>query len=250
MNIVENILISQPQPLTSLYTEIINKYNVNIDFNQFFKVEPVSVREFRAQKTNILDFTAIVFTAKSTIDSFFDLCEQMRIEVPETMKYFCSTEAIALYLQKHIVYRKRKIFFGDGTIQSIVTAIGTKHKDENFLLALADSSKTSLHRLFLKSKLKHSTAVFLKTIYSDLSQIDLHKYELLVFYSPADIKSLFESYPEFEQKDIKIITFGPNTAKEAKAAKLATYINAPTPECPSVSKALEMYLENKRNSNR
>ncbi len=246
MNKVEKILISQPQPLNSPYTDIINKYGVQIDFNQFFKVEPVSIREFRAQKVNIPDFTAVVFSAKSTIDAFFAICEQLRYEVPETMKYFCTTEAIALYLQKHIVYRKRKIFYGDGTIQSIVTAIGTKHKDENFLLALADSSKTSLHRLFVKSKLKHSSAVFIKTLYADLKALNLKNYDLLVFYSPADVRSLYESYPEFVQGDTRIITFGPSTAKEAKSAKLATLINAPTPECPSVSKALEMYLEQER----
>ena len=243
---VNNILISQPAPQNSSpYSEIISKYGVNIDFQPFFKVEPLTAKEFRAQKINILDYTAIVFTARTTIDAFFRLCEELRITVPETMKYFCVSEAIALYLQKHIVYRKRKIFFGNGTTASIVDSIGTKHKDENFLLATADTNKADLHKLFVKAKLKHESAVFIKTINSDLSQLDLSKYQMLVFYSPSDINSLQENFPEFEQKDLMFATFGPTTAKAMKAAKLNTTITAPTPEAPSIAKALTLFFEKK-----
>ena len=243
---VNNILISQLAPQNSSpYSEIISKYGVNIDFQPFFKVEPLTAKEFRTQKINILDYTAIVFTARTTIDAFFRLCEELRITVPETMKYFCVSEAIALYLQKHIVYRKRKIFFGNGTTASIVDSIGTKHKDENFLLATADTNKADLHKLFVKAKLKHESAVFIKTINSDLSQLDLSKYQMLVFYSPSDINSLQENFPEFEQKDLMFATFGPATAKAMKAAKLNTTIIAPTPEAPSIAKALTLFFEKK-----
>ncbi len=243
---VKNILISQPAPQNSSpYSDIIAKFGVNVDFHPFFRVEPLSAKEFRLQKINILDFTAIVFTARTTIDAFFRLCEELRITVPETMKYFCVSEAIALYLQKHIVYRKRKIFFGNGTAASIIDSIGQKHKEENFLLATADSNKADLHKLFVKAKLKHDSAVFIKTINSDLSQLDLKKYQIVVFYSPSDVNSLQENFPEFEQKDLMIATFGPATAKAVKAAGLETTIAAPTPEAPSIAKALTLFLEKK-----
>ena len=243
---VKNILISQPAPQNSSpYSDIIAKFGVNVDFHPFFRVETLSAKEFRLQKINILDFTAIVFTARTTIDAFFRLCEELRITVPETMKYFCVSEAIALYLQKHIVYRKRKIFFGNGTAASIIESIGQKHKEENFLLATADSNKADLHKLFVKAKLKHDSAVFIKTINSDLSQLDLKKYQIVVFYSPSDVNSLQENFPEFEQKDLMIATFGPATAKAVKAAGLETTIAAPTPEAPSIAKALTLFLEKK-----
>ncbi len=243
---VKNILISQPAPQNSSpYADMISKHGVNIDFQPFFKVEPLSAKEFRLQKINILDFTAIVFTARTTIDAFFRLCEDLRITVPETMKYFCVSEAIALYLQKHIVYRKRKIFFGNGTAASIIDSIGQKHKDENFLLATADTNKADLHKLFVKAKLKHDSAVFIKTINSDLSQLDLKKYQIVVFYSPSDINSLQENFPGFEQKDLMFATFGPATAKAVKEAGFEANIMAPTPEAPSIAKALSLYLEKK-----
>ncbi len=243
---VTNILISQPVPQNnSTYADIIAKHGVNIEFRPFFRVEPLTAKEFRAQKINILDYTAVVFTARTAIDAFFGLCEELRITVPETMKYFCISEAIALYLQKHIVYRKRKIFFGNGTSTSIIESIGQKHKDENFLIATADSNKADLHKLFLKAKLKHESAVFIKTINSDLSDLDLTKYQMLVFYSPMDLKSLQENFPDFEQKEMLFATFGPTTAKAMKAAKLETAIVAPTPEAPSIAKALSLFFEKK-----
>ena len=243
---VKNILISQPAPQNSSpYSDIISKHGVNIDFQPFFKVEPLTAKEFRLQKINILDFTAIVFTARTTIDAFFRLCEELRITVPETMKYFCVSEAIALYLQKHIVYRKRKIFFGNGTAASIIDSIGAKHKEENFLLATADTNKADLHKLFVKAKLKHDSAVFIKTINSDLSQLDLEKYQIAVFYSPSDVNSLQENFPEFEQKELMFATFGPATAKAVTTAGYQANIMAPTPEAPSIAKALALYLEKK-----
>ncbi|MEF9930741.1 MAG: uroporphyrinogen-III synthase [Bacteroidales bacterium] len=243
---ISNILISQPAPASnSPYAELISKYGLNIDFKPFFRVEPLNAKEFRAQKINILDFTAIVFTARTTIDAFFHLCEELRINVPETMKYFCNSEAIALYLQKHIIYRKRKIFFGNGTTASIIETIGIKHKDENFLLATTDNLKGDIHKLFTKAKLKHDSAAFIKTINANLSDVDLTKYQLLVFYSPSDIKSLIENFPEFKPKGLHFATFGTSTAKAMKAAKLKSTIIAPTPQAPSIAKALSLYFEKK-----
>jgi len=243
---IKNILISQPSPTKgSPYTEVITKYGVNVDFTPFFTVEPIPIRDFRTQKVNILDYTAIVFTSRSAIDAFFKICEELRLVVPETMKYFCQSEAIALYLQKYIVYRKRKIFFGNGTVSSLIECIGTKHKGENFLIACTDSLKADLHKLFVKAKLKHGSAVFVRTINSDISNIDLKKYQMIVFYSPADIKSLQENFPDFEQKDMLFATYGSTTAKAMKAAKLKTEIMAPTPEAPSIAKLLLLYFDKK-----
>lgn len=243
---IKNILISQPQPQNSSpYTEIISKYGVNIDFRPFFKMEPLTAKEFRTQKINILDFSAIVFTARTTIDAFFHLCEELRVAVPETMKYFCVSEAIAFYLQKYIVYRKRKIFFGNGTQSSIIDAIGTKHKDEKFLIATADNNKNDVHKLFSKTKFKFDSAVFVKTTNNDLSDLTLSKYQMTVFYSPSDVKSLLENLPDFKQGDLQIATFGPATAKAVKEAGLEIAIMAPSPQVPSIAKALELYLEKK-----
>jgi uroporphyrinogen-III synthase len=243
---IKNILISQPPPANgSPYTDLISKYKLQIDFIPFFKVEPLVAREFRMQKVNILDHTAIVFTARGAIDSFFKLCEELRITVPETMKYFCVSEAIALYLQKYIVYRKRKIFFGNGTNASIVDIIGTKHKDEKFLLCVADTCKADLHKIFVKNKLKHSSAVIVKTVYSDLSSLNIGNYDMLVFYSPSDIKSLQENFPDFKQNGIQFATFGQTTLKALKSAKLISTVIAPTPEAPSIAKALSNYFEEK-----
>ena len=161
---VKKILISQQQPMTaSPYASIAEKFGVEMDFKPFFKIEPLTSREFRAQRINILDHTAIVFSARTTIDAFFHLCEELRVKVPETMKYFCTTEAVANYLQKHIVYRKRKIFFGDGTPNSIIGLIGSKHKGENFLIATAESSsKDAVTKIFETQKFSFATAVFVK----------------------------------------------------------------------------------------
>ena len=244
---IDNVLISQPAPQNnSPYSEIISKYGVNIDFFPFFKVEPLSAKEFRLQKINILDYTAIVFTAKTTIDAFFKLCEELRITVPETMKYFCNSEATAVYLQKHIVYRKRKIFFGNGSLQSIIELIGSKHKEEKFLIATADNGGgADITKLFGQTKYKHDSAAFIKTIYSNLNEIDFSKYQMVVFYSPSDIKSLLENFPEFKQDNLKIATFGPATAKAVNEAGLEAIINAPTTQAPSIAKALQLYFDEK-----
>ena len=179
---VKKILISQQQPKTaSPYASIAEKFGVEMDFKPFFKIEPLTSREFRAQRINILDHTAIVFSARTTIDAFFHLCEELRVKVPETMKYFCTTEAVANYLQKHIVYRKRKIFFGDGTPESIIGLIGTKHKDEKFLIATSGTSgKDAVTKIFETQKYAFETAVFVQPVSQDIKDVDLHSYDLIV----------------------------------------------------------------------
>lgn len=241
---VKKILISQQPPkAASPYTSIAEKYGAEMDFRQFFKMETLTSREFRAQRINILDHTAIVFSSRTVIDAFFQLCEELRIKVPETMKYFCTTEAVANYLQKHIVYRKRKIFFGDGTPDSIIGLIGTKHKGENFLIATsASSGKDAVTRIFETQKFAFETAVFVKPVSQDVKDVDLHSYDAVVFFNPADVKSLYENHPDFQQGDVKFLSYGKSIVKAMEEAGLAIEISAPTPEAPSVAKALELYL--------
>ena len=241
---VKNILISQQQPQTaSPYTSIAEKFGVNFDFVPFFKNEPLSSREFRAQRINILDHTAIVFSARTTIDAFFQLCEELRVKVPETMKYFCTSEAVANYLQKHIVYRKRKIFFGDGKPESILGLISAKHKGEKFLIATASSTgKDAVTKVFETSPYSFETAVFVKHVSQDIKALDLHAYDIVVFFNPADVKSLYENQPEFKQENIKFVAYGKSVVGAMNEAGLTIEISAPTAEAPSVAKALEIYL--------
>ena len=241
---IKKILISQQQPMTaSPYTVIAEKFGVNFDFKPFFKNEPLSSREFRAQRINILDHTAIIFSARTTIDAFFHLCEELRVKVPETMKYFCTTEAVANYLQKHIVYRKRKIFFGDGTPSSIIGLIGTKHKGENFLIATAESTtKDAVTKIFESQSYTFQTAVFVKPVAQDLKDVDIHSYDLAALFNPADVKALYENFPEFKQENMKFLAYGKTVIPAMEEAGLTIEISAPTVEAPSVAKALELYL--------
>ena len=242
---IKNILISQRPPKAgSPYEGIAEKYGVHFDFVPFFTIEPLSSREFRAQRVNILDYTAIVFSARSTIDAFFHLCEELRVKIPETMKYFCTSEAVAMYLQKHIVYRKRKIFFGDGSAASVIAQIGTKHKGEKFLVATSDSTNGDLTGVFEENGFDYSSAMFVKSVPCDLKGIDPASYDMIVLYNPADVKSLFENFPDFRQNGIKFVSYGKSVVKAMHEAGLEIAISAPTAEAPSVAKAIELYLEN------
>lgn len=239
---VKKILISQQTPLnTSPYSALAEKYGVDIEFKPFFLIEPLSSREFRAQRINLLDYTAVVFTSRHAIDAFFHLAEELRVKIPETMKYFCTTEAVAMYLQKHIVYRKRKIFFGNGTPQSLVDLVGPKHKGEKFLIT--SSSAEAITALFNEQGLDHTTAVFVKPVSQDLKDIKLEDYDLIVFYNPSDLKSLYENFPEFKQGDIKFISYGKSIVKAMEDAGLEIAVKAPSPEYHSVAEAIEAYLK-------
>ena len=242
---IKSILISQQAPRVSApYDALVQKYGVQFDFKPFFVIEPLTAKEFRTQRINILDFTAIVFSSRHAIDAFFKLCEELRVKVPETMKYFCTTEAVAMYLQKHIVYRKRKIFYGTGTPDSVIALIGPKHKGEKFLIAKSDSgSSESLTRLFDAQKLTYQTAVFVKSVSQDLHEVDLSSYDLVVLYNPSDVKSLQENFPEFQQNSLKFISFGKTIVKAMEDAGLQIAVQAPSPEIPSVARAIEVYLQ-------
>ena len=241
---VSKILVSQPVPMNMTpYDAVKEKFGVEIDFRPFYLIEPLTSREFRAQRLNILDYTAIVFSARHTIDAFFHLCEELRVKVPETMKYFCTTEAVAMYLQKHIVFRKRKIFFGTGTPDSIIAQITPKHSGENFLIATSDSSNSdALANLFAKSGLKFKLSVFVKTVSQDLHDLKLSDYDLTVLYNPSDVKSLFENFPDYKA-DTKFLTFGHQIVKAMEEAGLPIEMKGPAAEIPSVAKALEVWLE-------
>ena len=241
---VKRILVSQQPPkVATPYDAVAQKYGVQFDFIPFFLIEPVSSREFRAQRINILDYTAIVFSARSTIDAFFHLCEELRIKIPETMKYFCTTEAVAMYLQKHIVYRTRKIFFGDGTADSVIGQIGARHKGEKFLITTSDSTNNDITRAFESTGMDFSSAVFVKSVSQDLKGVDIASYDMMVLYNKADVKSLFENFPDFKQGDVKFVSYGKSVVKAMEQAGLEIAISAPSVEAPSVAKAVEIYLE-------
>lgn len=241
---IKNILISQQPPkAASQYSSLTEKYGVKFVFTPFFRIEPLTSREFRGQRINILDHTAIVFSARSTIDAFFMLCEELRIKIPETMKYFCISEAVAMYLQKHIVYRKRKIFFGDGTPSSILEQIGSKHKGEKFLIAMSDSANNDISAIFSENGFDFDSAVFVKSVSQDLKSLDMHSFDMIVLYNPADVKSLYENFPDFTQDGIRFVSYGKSVIKAMNDAGLQIEISAPTAEAPSVAKAIEIYLE-------
>jgi len=241
---IKKILVSQPKPSTpkSPYFELAEKNNVKIDFRQFIQVEGVTSKEFRQQKINILDHTAIVFTSRTAIDHFFRISEETRTVIPDDMKYFCISEATAFYLQKYIVYRKRKIFHSTGKFADLVDVM-KKYKDEKFLVPLSDSHKQEIPELLNKGKLKYTKAIFYRTVSSDLSDLKEIDYDMLVFFSPSGIASLFHNFPDFEQKDIVIASFGPATAKAVTEAGLRLDIQAPMPQAPSITAALEMFIK-------
>jgi uroporphyrinogen-III synthase len=240
---IKKILVSQPKPSTpkSPYFDLSEKNNVKIDFRPFIQVEGVSSKEFRQQKINILDHTAVIFTSRTAIDHFFRICEETRVTVPDDMKYFCISEATAFYLQKYIVYRKRKIFHSTGKFPDLVEVI-KKHKQEKFLVPLSDIHKPEIPNLLTKAKVKFTKAILYRTVSSDLSDLKDIDYDVLVFFSPSGIKSLLQNFPDFKQNDTLIASFGPATAKAVKEAGLRLDIQAPMPQAPSMTAALEMYI--------
>lgn len=241
---IKKIIVSQPDPLSekSPYMELAQKYNLKIDFRPFIKVEGISAKDFRQQRIDILQHTAVIFTSRTAIDNFFRICEEVRVSIPETMKYFCITEAIAHYLQKYIVYRKRKIFFGPGTFAQLMDVI-MKHKGEKFLVPLSDVHKAEIPKTLDKAKIKYTKGIFYRTVSSDLSDLKELDYNMLVFYSPSGIKSLFENFPNFQQGEIAIAAFGDNTAKAVKDNGLRLDVKAPTPQCTSMTQALDEFIK-------
>lgn len=240
---VKTILVSQPAPKTenSPYLELSEKQKVKIDFRQFIHVEGVEAKEVRAQKIDLSNHTAVILTSRHAVDHFFRIAEEMRFTVPDSMKYFCQSEAVAYYLQKYVVYRKRKIYVGERTFPDLIKII-KKHKDEKFILPSSDNLKEIVPTSLDENKINWNRAVLFNTVVSDLSDLEGVFYDILVFFSPSGIESLFKNFPDFEQKDTRIAVFGNTTVKAAKAAGLKCNIEAPTPETPSMTMALEKYI--------
>lgn len=239
---IKSILISQPQPAViekSPFYEVSKNNNLALTFKPFMRIEGVSLKEFRSQRTEILDYSAVIFTSRTTIDNFFRIAEEARITIPEGMKYFCITEAVALYLQKYIVYRKRKIFFADGKFDSFMELI-LKHKDERFILALAEPHNPEIPQTLERLKLNFRSLIFAHTVSANLDDVDIRAYDVLVFYSPNEIASLVA---KFGTENIPmIVVLGENTAKAAVEAGLSIYGKAPAPGVPNVVKAVEMLI--------
>ena len=246
---VKTILVSQPAPKTetSPYLELSEKQKVKIDFRPFIHVEGVNSKEVRTQKIDLSKFTAIILTSRNAVDHFFRIAEEMRFKVPDTMKYFCQSEAVAYYLQKYVVYRKRKIYVGTRTFSELLKLI-KKHKNEKFLLPSSDKLKPLIPLELDSLGVQWKRAILYKTVVSDLSDLEDVFYDVLVFFSPSGIDSLFKNFPNFKQNNTRIAVFGNSTVKAANEAGLKCNITAPTPETPSMTMALERYIKqvNKR----
>ena len=256
MQKIKRILVSQPKPSSdkSPYFDIEKKYGIKLDFKPFIRIEPVAAKEFRTQKVNILDHTAILFTAKVGIDHFFRLCEEMRITVPDDMKYFCVSEQVSLYLQKYIQYRKRKMFYGATSKLEDLVAVISKHTDENYLVVMSDvhevnkcvEQKKDIIDYLDEINANYTKAVMYKTVSTDFTKDPDFNYDMFMFFSPSGITSLYANFPNFEQGDIKIGCFGPTTIKAAKDKGLVVNVEAPTPENPSMAGALDAFLKSQK----
>ena len=242
---IKKILVSQPKPSSerSPYYDIAERMNVEIVFRPFIKVQGITPKEFRAQKISILDHTAVVFTSRHAIDHFFTLCKEMRVAIPEDMKYFCITETVALYIQKYVQYRKRKIFFGEtGKIDDLVPLMA-KHKTEKYFIPTSDVHTSQFGEMLDAKKLVHSEGVMYRTVSNDFQEGEPFDYDLLIFFSPSGIQALLKNFPDFKQDKISIGTFGPATAKAVQDAGLRLDFGAPSPEYPSITSALAAYVK-------
>lgn len=242
---IKSILVSQPQPADiekSPYGELARKYNLTIDFEKFIKIEGVAAREFRQERISLAEHSAIILTSRNSVDHFFRIAKDMRYEVPETLKYYCISESTAFYLQKYVQYRKRKIFHGKQSFGDLMEII-QKHKDEKFLLPCSDIHKESMIEMLDKAGITYNKAILYRTVASNLSGLKIDDYDMLVFFSPAGIKSLTKNFPKFKQGTKIFGAFGPSTALAAEEAGFELHINAPTKSAPSMTMAIEEYIE-------
>jgi uroporphyrinogen-III synthase len=247
---VKNVLVSQPKPTTekSPYYDLAEKYGLKIDFRPFIKVEGVAAKEFRQQKISILDHTAVIFTARTGIDHFFRLSEELRISIPEEMKYFCINEQVALYLQKYIVYRKRKIFHATTGKNDELVQLIMKHHSESFLIPVSDVHKDELLVKLDEKNIRYATAVMYRTVSNDFQPDEQFNYDMLVFFSPSGIASLMKNFPDFDQGEMAIACFGANTAKAVRDAGLRLDCEAPTPTSPSMTAAIDSFIKENHKS--
>lgn len=247
---IRKVLVSQPEPTTgkSPYFDLAEKTGIQIDFRPFIHVEPVSGKDFRCQKISIPEHSAVVFTSRTAIDHFFRIAQENRVTISDDMKYYCISEAAAFYLQKYIVYRKRKIFNADGKFSGLIDIMG-KHKDEKYLVPVSDVHKEEITDLLDKGNFNYTKAVMYRTVSSDLSDLSEVDYDMLVFFSPSGIASLLKNFPNFKQQEIKIASFGAATAKAVEEAGLRLDIRVPNPQAQSMTMALDQYITdyNKKN---
>ncbi|PSL02979.1 uroporphyrinogen-III synthase [Cecembia rubra] len=248
LNPVRSILVSQPRPADekSPYFQLAEKYNLKIDFRPFIQVEPVPVKDFRKQKIDILKHTAIIFTSRNAIDHFFTICKELKVEMPAEMKYFCISEQTAHYLQKYVVIRKRKLFVGQKTASDLFDYF-KKHKSEKYLFPCSDIRKDDIPEYLDKMGISYTEAIIYHTVAANLSDLKDIKYDVLAFFSPSGIKSLKQNFPDFEQNNTRIAAFGPTTAKEVLNQGLILDIEAPMPNAPSMTGALELYIKKANN---
>lgn len=246
---IRTILVSQPEPESSRnpYLSLAEKHNLKVDFRPFIHVEAVDKNEFRDQKVDFTDHTAVIITSKTAVDHYFRMAEECRFEVPTEMKYFCISEAVAYYLQKYVTYRKRKIFFGKQTIEDLMDSI-IKHKKEKFLLPCSNILRENIPNALDKAKINYKKAVLYKTVASDLSDLENVLYDVLVFFSPTDVESLFKNFPGFKQNKTIIAAFGPTTAKAIVENNLRLDIHAPLPQVPSMSMAIDQFIKERKKS--
>ncbi len=240
---VKTILVTQPKPEgdKSPYFDLEKKCKVKVDFRPFIQIDGISGLEFRKQKVNILEHTAVIITSRSSIDHYFRMCKEMRVKVPEEMKFFCISESTAYYIQKYIQYRKRKVFYGSQTVSALMEVI-TKHRDETFLLPCSDIHKEEIAEKLEEQQIKYTRAVMYRTVAANLKDLENVNYDVLVFFSPSGIKSLYKNFPKFKQNKTRIACFGPTTAESVKEAGLKLDIHAPTAKAPSMTMALEQYI--------
>lgn len=242
---VKSILISQPEPENgkSPYYDLAKKYNLTVKFRQFIHVEGVSTKEVRKQRIVPTDYSAVIFTSRNSIDHFFRICDELRVKMSQETKYFCISEAIALYLQKYIQYRKRKVIFGDGKLKSLEKQLLKHKKTEKILLPCSETRKEDLPQFLKKNGFDYTEAVFYRTVASDLSDLEHVNFDIIVFFSPSGVESLFKNFPNFKQNDTRIAAFGPATTKAIEDAGLHLDIKAPVPKAPSMAMAIEQYLK-------
>jgi uroporphyrinogen-III synthase len=240
---IRSILVTQPKPTTDVnpYFLLAEKYNIRVDFREFIDVQGVPYKDFRKDRVNILDHTAVIFTSRNAVDHFFRICQEAKLEMPAEMKYFCISDQTANYLQKYIVLRKRKLFVGLRTAADLFEVI-KKHKGEKFLYPCSDIRKDDLPEFMRANNLKFTEAVIYRTVASDLSDLSDVKYDCLAFFSPSGISSLFVNFPDFVQDGTRIAAFGPTTAKAVRDANLILDIEAPMPNAPSMTGAIEAYI--------
>ncbi|MEA3446659.1 MAG: uroporphyrinogen-III synthase [Bacteroidota bacterium] len=247
---IRTILVSQPRPDSerSPYFDLAKKLKLKIDFRPFIHVEEIHAREFRKSKIRINEHSAVIFTSRTAIDNYFRMCEEMRVSIDERIKYFCISESTAFYLQKYINYRKRKVLFGERRFDDLIVLL-KKHQEEKFFVPLSDKHKPEIPLKLEQNNFKYSKAILYKTVISDLSDLQNVYYDILVFFSPSGIQSLFKNFPSFNQHSTKIAVFGPSTAKAAKEMGLRIDIQAPNPQSPSMTMALDNYIKkfNKQN---